>query len=118
MMSRGEMEDAYGYVCDCSRHDHIDDLCSWCRDRRNDQLQEQEEEEREMELEAKIEKLEAELLFKASEIAEFKMKNVELRAEVATLRSYVDRVECHLRDAKSNIVLLMSKIQEYEARQY
>lgn len=118
MMSRYEMEEAYGYVCDCTRHDPIEKLCEWCRRRREDKIAEQEKQEREMQMEEQIEKLEKELLAKDAEIADLKRKNASLQVETASQRAYADRLDCHLRDAKANIVLLMSKIQEFEAREY
>jgi hypothetical protein len=66
----------------------------------------------------KIQLLEKDVLAHLGENAHLKMRNAELQVEVSTLRGYADRVECHLRDAKANIVLLMSKIQECEARRY
>jgi hypothetical protein len=69
-------------------------------------------------LTAKIQLLEKDILAHLGENAHLKMRNAELHVEVSTLRGYADRVECHLRDAKGNIVLLMSKIQECEARRY
>lgn len=118
MKSRLEMEDAYGHVCDCTRNDPIDKLCHSCRIRREDQIAEQEEQERQMNLEEKIERLEREVLARDAEIADLKSKAVSAQIEAATLRAYADRLDCHLRDAKANIVLLMSKIQEFEAREY
>lgn len=118
MKSRLDMEDDHGYVCDCTRHDHIESLCYWCRIKREDEIAEREEEERQMKLEEKIERLERELLAKDAEIAELKSKYASAQVEASTLRGYADRQECHLRDAKAHIVLLMSKIQEFEAREY
>jgi len=46
-MNRTELEDRYGYVCDCRIwHDPIDRLCAFCRMRR-----EEIDEERKRELE-------------------------------------------------------------------
>jgi chromosome segregation ATPase len=112
------MEDRHGYVCDCTRHDHIDKLCPSCRIRREDQIAEQQEQERQMNLEEQIERLEREVLARDAEIADLKSKTVSAQIETATLRAYADKLDCHLRDAKANIVLLMSKIQEFEAREY
>lgn len=75
-------------------------------------------EEKILDLEHKAEHLEKELLAKMGDNAELRAKNAELQVQVSTLRGYADRVECHLRDAKANIVLLMSKVQETEAREY
>ena len=66
----------------------------------------------------RIEFLKKELLSKAAEIADLKQKNASYQVEATTQRTYADRLDCHLRDAKANIVLLMSKIQEFEAREY
>ena len=122
MPSRCELEDAYGYVCDCTRHDPIESLCGWCRRHREDQIAEQEAEELEMntidELNDRIELLKKELLSKDAEIADLRRKNASHQVEAASQRAYADRLDCHLRDAKANIVLLMSKIQEFEAREY
>lgn len=116
--SRLEMEEAHGYVCDCTRNDPIESLCHWCRMKREDE----EEREREMqtidELNDRIGVLEKEVLFREAEIADLKSKTAAAQIEAATLRAYADRVDCHLRDAKAHIVLLMSKIQEFEAREY
>ena len=119
MLSRCEAEDAYGYVCDCTRHDPIENLCGWCKRRREDQIAEQETEELEMKTTNDIiESLEKQLLAKDAEIADLKRKNANHQVDAATQRAYADRLDCHLRDAKANIVLLMSKIQEFEAREY
>lgn len=71
-----------------------------------------------MKMEEQIEKLEKELLAKDAEIADLKRKNAAIQVDASTQRAYADRLDCHLRDAKANIVLLMSKIQEFEAREY
>lgn len=122
MMSRLEMEDAYGYVCDCTRQDPIENLCGWCKMMREDKIAQEQEEERLMneldQLNDRIAVLEKELLSKDAEIADLKRKNASYQVETSTQRAYADRLDCHLRDAKANIVLLMSKIQEFEAREY
>lgn len=122
MMSRLEMEDAYGYVCDCTRNDPIEKLCGWCRVLREEKIAEEEKEEREMkeldELHDRVASLEKEVLAKEAEIADWKRKHASSQVDATTQRAYADRLDCHLRDAKANIVLLMSKIQEFEAREY
>lgn len=122
MLSRHEAEEAYGYVCDCTRNDPIEKLCHWCRIIREDKIAQEQEEERLMneldELHDRIGNLEKELLAKDAEIADLKRKNAGYQVEASAQRAYADRLDCHLRDAKANIVLLMSKIQEFEAREY
>jgi molecular chaperone GrpE (heat shock protein) len=116
--SRLEMEEAHGYVCDCTRNDPIEALCHWCRMKREDQQAEERNMEQIDQLNDKIGTLEKELLAKDAEIADLTRKNAALQIEAAHQRAYADRIDCHLRDAKANIVLLMSKIQEFEAREY
>jgi hypothetical protein len=62
--------------------------------------------------------IQSELLKRDSEIASLKAKNAQADIDLDFYRKKCDILESHLRDAKANIVLLMSKIQEFEAREY
>jgi hypothetical protein len=62
--------------------------------------------------------IESELLKRDSEIASLKAKSAQTEIDLEFYRKKCDILETHLRDAKANIVLLMSKIQEFEAREY
>ena len=62
--------------------------------------------------------IESELLKRDSEIASLRTKNAQMEIDLDFYRKKCDLLECHLRDAKANTVLLMSKIQEFEAREY